>query len=55
MPKYIKIGKTQIETKSMLVGLLVGMVGLSFQPTQTFFGKILSAVNSVVGKIGGKK
>lgn len=51
MPKYFKLGSMTVETRSMLVGLVVSMVGLSIPQTQSFFNKILSAFKSFVGGI----
>lgn len=53
----MRVGRMNIDNKSMLIGVLVAMVGLSAKPTQGFFAQILSTVSGFVGSIfgGGKK
>lgn len=55
MPKYIKIGKTELETKSLLIGLLVAYAGLSIPQTKSLFTKVYSAIANFVTGIFGKK
>lgn len=53
--KSIRIGKTNIDVKSALVGMLVFCVGLSFGPTQNIFTKIWTTVKSSINSVLGKK
>lgn len=55
MPKSFRLGKMNIETRSMLIGVAFAMVGLSIPQTQSFFKKILETVNSAVSSVFKKK
>lgn len=53
--KNFKIGKINIDTKSMLIGLVMFALGLSVPQTKSFFTKIWTSVQSVVNSVLGKK
>jgi len=55
--KSFKLGKYYIDTKSMIVGLGVCLLGLSIPQTQSFFEKMLQSVKSMLLSFtkGGKK
>lgn len=55
MPKTFKIGSMSFETKSVLFGICVAMVGLSAPPTQSLFQKIYTTIGNFVVSIFPKK